>query len=258
MQDRSRRVLLPLLSVLVGLALTAASCGPDGDDGDGTAGPGPTRTIYVPPGPSFTEPTPEVNDADIVTTLGEYVRTRLARLTGPGSVPLECPGELVHADVVASSPDARGCLWQDTAGLTWIKVQNLSRVPLNVYFRTTWWTIDPGAVKDYRLIDAVVGQQVRFQLDLTAAVASAVVEYAQERANPVLEWRDCANAISTGCLLSGLGKLLPPQVTVRGLRIPARRIVNVMNAVWTYEPLVRTYQRRASGTSNGTLVLKYR
>lgn len=236
-----RRVLVTLFQAVLVLAVLA---------GCGGGATGNSNDLVD----SRPAPAAGLTDTDLVAEFRTWSQQWLDGLRSPGSKSLECPGQLPTARIVSSTPDARGCLWLDTRRQVWLKVQNLSRVPVSVMFGNVWTTLDPGATKDYLLSNPRDRQVIGVQPHLQAAVARAAIDYIKGKAHPgVVAWNECASQLTPSCIFTVLQHLLPAQLTVRGVTIPAQRIVNILSQVWTYEPLARAFAQRSADP--GTLTL---
>jgi hypothetical protein len=195
------------------------------------------------------------SDSDVISAIGEGAARWISGLVAPAATTLSCPGIARNARIIASNTTARGCLWSDSRGSWFLKVQNLSRVPITINFARSWANIEPGATDDYPISNPQYGNYITYQPDLRAATSQAVLNYVKGKLNPVYEWRECAGSLTVGCLLAAFEKLLPSQIKLGSKSIPAKRLVGLMKTIWEYAPLVTAYTQRAVGVTSGQLSL---
>jgi hypothetical protein len=177
-----------------------------------------------------------VSDSDLVSYLGNGATSWLQRQLGIALRSMDCSGQVAGSRVIAATSDARGCLVGSSAGIS-VRIQNVSRVPMTVYFRSSWASIAPGATQDYLLDRPARGQHVRYRLDFNAAASAALVSFLTSGAPASVEWRNCVKELTADCLISGLQYLLPQTIHVRSVQIPLARILSLIKTVWTYAPL---------------------
>jgi hypothetical protein len=234
---------------IVALVLSFGALAACGDDPK-TPTKAPTKTA------THSTTTGAVSDSTLISQIGDWATQWLRDIRGPAAQPLSCPSIVPGSLVASNSGDARGCLWTSGPRTVSLRVQNLTRVPLTISFAQTWFTLKPLATQDYRLVDPRYNQVVRFQRDARTAITSAIVDFANGLRNPAMQWKSCLEGLSIDCILTGLQTLLPPQVSVFGRLIPAQRIVSLAQQIWTYSPLVTTFNQQASGTGEGTLTFR--
>jgi hypothetical protein len=198
----------------------------------------------------------EISDDELISAIGDWATQWLTDLRGPASAPLDCPSSVPGSFVSSTSGEARGCLWTVDNTTVYLRVQNLTQVPLTINFAFTWYTLRPGATQDYILAKPRYNQTVSFSRDLRTAAGSAILDYAKGQQSPATQWASCVEGLSVECILTGLEKLLPKEVTIHGTVVPAQRIVEVAHGVWTYAPLVAAFNRQAQGLNQGTLTFK--
>jgi hypothetical protein len=238
---------------ILALVLSLGAVSACGDDPETPNGAG---RVTVSAGGAGVRTGDQVSDSTLISQIGDWATQWLRDIRGPAVQPLSCPNIVQGSLVVSNSGDARGCLWISGPRKVSLRVQNLTRVPLTVSFAQTWFTLKPLATQDYLLADPRYNQVVRFQRDLRTAATSAIVDFANGLRNPVTQWKSCLEGLSIDCILTGLQTFLPPQVSVFGRLVPAQRIISIAQQIWTYTPLVTTFNQQASGASQGTLTFR--
>jgi hypothetical protein len=222
--------------VITCLGVMLTGCGPDQSGQSGQSG--------------------QISDDSIVSQIGDWATSWLRELTPPGSEPLSCPNEIRGSYVASDSGNARACLWG--MGYTvYLRVQNLTRVPLTVEFANTWITLKPTATDDYPLISPSYNQVVHFQTDLRAAATFALTDLVKKTVSPFYEWTTCISGLSVDCLLGVLKAVIPEAgLLINDVVVPATRILSLVQQFWDYSPLVSAFNDQIQGNGQGTLTFE--
>jgi hypothetical protein len=240
---RSRRLTVLALVLL----LSATACGSSGDGGTGTDVSATGST-----GQAATSTSSDSFPDQLADDVGQW----LSGVQDPADVPLSCPAKSPNTVVVASGSGARGCL-MSTNGVFWLRVQNLTRVPLTVQgpFIITW-SVPPGKTVDVPIIRApVFGQFVSYRTDLQSGIAASVVDFLESKGPPAVKWHDCAESLTTDCLRSGVIEALPHSVKFRGEEIPVEKIADSLDTLWSNKQLIQTWNEHQRGVTGGSLTL---
>lgn len=239
MSHGSRRWIAALAALAL---LSVAGCGTDdGDDGLPAVNHPPTVDT--------------LSDQDLVQYLGDGAQGWLQRQLGIALLALACPNRVPNSLVTADSTDARGCLLYSSATTISVRIQNVSRVPMTVYFGNSWASIPPGTIRDYVLLRPAPGQYVRYRLDANTAASAALVSFLSSGAPPAVEWKACVTELTADCLISGLQAVLPPVVHVGRFEVPVGRILLLVKTVWTYAPLATALHSQISNNGEHRLTL---
>lgn len=208
--------------------------------------------------PTTSPPATGPSSSKLVQTIGDEVTNWLSGLS-PGGRPLICPDNAPDSVIVPSNDSARGCLRRTQDGLR-ILIENLSSLPLTIQGSgISSWTLPPGKTLDLPLNNSPhYTDYIIFKPQLESAVTAAVVNYAVGRlakTPPAVEWRPCAESLTSSCLVKAFVKLLPEYVDVGRYHVPVKEIAGVLWQIWSYKPISDAWQAQQAGTSAGHLTI---
>lgn len=228
--------------LLLGASLALASCGKDSSE--------------EPPDPPSAKDVAELIEQEAVGWLDD--------LQDPADKPLVCPGQQLRSFVTSSDESVRACPWSDATSTYFMRVQNLSDVPMSVWGEPAElvFTVQPGSFMDIQLTNPQFGQTLSFKADAVAGLTAVVMDQMKsqivDKKTGGLSWTACVADPSQACVLDSLASLLPERVRIGRFNVPIQDFTQGLAFAYTQRDLIGAFADKAGSSEPGLLTIQDR